>query len=149
LRETDRTEPLDQQCLGIAHGPLQGFIDELLDRAVRVGMLIADRENLRSSDRTVNIEQGDALKIARDDPATAMSLVRADIACVAQASHRATNDDRICPKHCADRLGSHRTFVPRHVEHDMQHPGKAAVVSHGQILSVLPSVGKCSVSCYI
>ena len=42
--EAHRAQPLDQQCFGIAKDIVHRCVDELLDRAVWVGVLVPDRK---------------------------------------------------------------------------------------------------------
>ncbi len=56
-RDTYRVKPRDQQGLRITQGVLESLIDDLLNRALRVRMFAADREDARATHRTVNIQQ--------------------------------------------------------------------------------------------
>jgi hypothetical protein len=49
-------QSLDQQCLRVPQGILHRFVNKLLNCAFRVGMLVADRKDLGTTDRAVDVE---------------------------------------------------------------------------------------------
>src|SRR3546814_16608076 len=74
--ETDRPQPRDQHCLCLVERAFQGLVDNSLDRAFGVRMIVADREETRPADRTVDVKQRYGLQVGLDRPAAAVPIFR-------------------------------------------------------------------------
>src|SRR3546814_1410740 len=86
--ETDRPQPRDQHCLCLVERAFQVLVDNSLDRAFGVRMIVADREETRTADRTVDVKQRHGLKVGLDRPPAAVPLFRTDVPRVPQAGTR-------------------------------------------------------------
>src|SRR3546814_7165168 len=93
-------------------------------------MIVADREETRPADRTVDVKQRYGLKVGLDRPAAAMPLFRPDVARVPQAGHRPAHDDGIGAEHASDLVRGHPAFMARPVAQHREHSRDAHVNAH-------------------
>src|SRR3546814_5859228 len=100
-------------------------------------MIVADREETRPADRTVDVKQRYGLKVGLDRPAATVPLFRPDVARVPQAGHRPAHDDGIGAEHARDLVRGHRAFMARHVEQHMEHSREARSEEHTSELQSL------------
>lgn len=121
LSERDGAETLDQQRLGIAHGTGDGVIDDLLDQAIRALAIRADREDPRTTDGTMHIQQRHAIEVTGQLPPAVMTFQRLHIPVLAQPAHRAPDHGGIGAQHDPDLFRRDGAILASHMQQDMQH----------------------------
>src|SRR3546814_19244792 len=106
-------------------------------------MIVADREETRPADRTVDVKQRYGLTVGLDRPAAAVPLFRPDVARVPQAGPRPALDHGIGAGHARDLDRGHRAFMARHVVQLTANSREAAgiaqdrwIVAEGKMVSV-------------
>lgn len=136
VSELHSTQPGDQQSLRLRKRLRQRLVDSRLNRAIRIGMLAADSKDAWSSYRSMYVEERHGLQVCRDGPTATMPFFRAHIPCLAQTSHRASDDNGIGSQHLCDSFGRHCPLMPRHMEQHVEHSRKATVITHISILRI-------------
>lgn len=118
--EGDLPKPLQKQRLGLAKGLFKGCVYSLLDEAARRLRSVAHGKEFGRAECRIDVAQRDLVKRARNGPATAMSSLRSDEACVAQPGHHPTHDSWVGLHGFGQYLGGDRSRLLSHVKQNME-----------------------------
>lgn len=114
--EGDVGEAGEEGGFGVAEGGVEGVVDGLFDGAVGVVVGGADGEEGWFAEGEVDVEDGDLVERAGEEPAAAMTLFGLDDAVVAETGHGAADDDGVGVEHLGDVFGRGSSTVIVHVE---------------------------------